>query len=108
MVRRAAPDVRPDFVSGAGSRRPLMAETRVHKQYQVPQKSGLQSFAMSYERPSTQINPLEVFMDRLLRHLSQFIARQVLSTRRSSRGLAHVFRHESGGQPVRPFFRLHH
>jgi hypothetical protein len=28
-VRRPAPDVRPGFVIGAGSRRPLMAETRL-------------------------------------------------------------------------------
>jgi hypothetical protein len=29
MVRSPAPDVRPGFVIGTGSRRPLLAETRV-------------------------------------------------------------------------------
>jgi hypothetical protein len=46
MVRHPATDVRPGFVSGAGSRRPLMAETRVDEQYQSRGKADSGFFAM--------------------------------------------------------------
>jgi hypothetical protein len=45
MVRSPAPDVRPGFVSGAGSRRPLMAETRVDEEYQNPAEKRIPFFA---------------------------------------------------------------
>jgi hypothetical protein len=44
MVRRPAPDVRPGFVIGAGSRRPLMAETRVIGNNQTPAEKRIPLF----------------------------------------------------------------
>jgi hypothetical protein len=69
MVRHPATDVRPGFVSGAGSRRPLMAETRVMGNTN-PAEKRIPVFGDASGKTQYAENTLGVFMDRLSRGIS--------------------------------------